>query len=96
MQRGDAAIVALVAVNNRGFAVIPIDDRRGIFLRLFDLNFLGRTIGRRLALPALDLLDATHWDFVERDAKFLDQVLAAFLDEIGVYSAKCSELSVTK
>ncbi len=83
-QRGDAAVVAHVAVDDRRFAGPDrVDDRRGIFLRLRDLDLLGRAVGFRLPLPAGDLLDAALRIFVERNAELLDQVLAALLDEVG-------------
>ena len=63
-----------------------------------DLDLVGWTVApSSWLLPARDLLDAALRIFVERDAELLDQVRRGpRLMNQGVYSAKCSELSVTK
>src|SRR5271170_1146710 len=83
-QRGNAAVVALIAVDYRGLAGPDgIDDGGGIFATRPDLDLFLAAVGLRQAFPPLDLLDAAFRVLVERNAEFLDQVLAAPLDEPG-------------
>ncbi len=93
-QRGDAAIVPEVAVDDRRFAGPDrIHDRGGIFTALRDFQIVSASLKAAACPFQRSICSTQRFGYSSSECRISHQIGAPVLDEVGRVLGECSELS---